>query len=184
MTLPKTFRYPVTGDGKRQQKQRKAVYSKCTNAGLLFVDRCEDTEIETIKKSFWESMNEADRDFPDSLFPYSLLVGEPTPSFSSTEKLHEISSTNGEDKKHRLPDKSTQILTAWFVSHSDHPYPTRNEKLKLSRDSGMSIVQIRNWFTNMRKRHWKPIRKGREPRSYLEIVLLKQLQTNSPSSLN
>ena len=29
-----------------------------------------------------------------------------------------------------------------------------------------------NWFTNLRKRHWDPLRKGREPRSHFDVALL------------
>lgn len=39
------------------------------------------------------------------------------------------------------------------------------------RDTGMSAVQLRNFLTNYRKRHWKPVLHGRAPRSQLELVV-------------
>lgn len=46
----------------------------------------------------------------------------------------------------------TRALRTWFASHPDHPYPTEDEKVTLSEESGMSMTQVINWFTNARRR--------------------------------
>ncbi|KXJ88965.1 hypothetical protein Micbo1qcDRAFT_150182 [Microdochium bolleyi] len=46
----------------------------------------------------------------------------------------------------------TKALRDWFVAHSDNPYPTNEEKDTLSRTTGLSLVQVVNWFANARRR--------------------------------
>ena len=41
----------------------------------------------------------------------------------------------------------------------------------LKAQTGMSSAQLRNFLTNYRKRHWKPVLHGRAPRSQLELVV-------------
>ena len=41
----------------------------------------------------------------------------------------------------------------------------------LMEQTGISAIQLRNFLTNYRKRHWKPVLNGRPPRSQLELVI-------------
>jgi hypothetical protein len=43
------------------------------------------------------------------------------------------------------------MLRQWLQDHSDHPYPSRKEKLALVKKTRLSKKQIQNWFTNARK---------------------------------
>ena len=61
---------------------------------------------------------------------------------------------------HRLHPAATKILMAWFWQNITHPYPSMKEKEVLAENSGLSNKQIRNWLTNIRKRHWTPIEEG------------------------
>lgn len=71
----------------------------------------------------------------------------------------------------------TDTLTMWFLDHQDHPYPTPEEKRELCDRTGLNSQQLRNWFTNIRKRHWIPMtRQKRPPRSLLEHVLREGAQ--------
>lgn len=74
-------------------------------------------------------------------------------------------------RRGRLPEASTRALLHWFMDHADHPYPTAAEKAELRRKTGLNNQQLRNWFTNMRKRHWKPTRAGREPQSAVDWLI-------------
>jgi len=47
---------------------------------------------------------------------------------------------------------ATNILKRWFNLHSGNPYPSEDEKLHLAKESGLTMLQISNWFTNQRKR--------------------------------
>ncbi|OMO86276.1 hypothetical protein CCACVL1_09673 [Corchorus capsularis] len=59
-------------------------------------------------------------------------------------------------KKGKLPKDARMALLQWWNNHYRWPYPTEEEKLKLSEITGLDQKQINNWFINQRKRHWKP----------------------------
>ncbi|XAR52685.1 hypothetical protein NMG60_11020877 [Bertholletia excelsa] len=59
-------------------------------------------------------------------------------------------------KKGKLPKDARMTLMDWWNSHYRWPYPTEDEKMKLSEMTGLDQKQINNWFINQRKRHWKP----------------------------
>ncbi|XVF05950.1 hypothetical protein REPUB_Repub06bG0005600 [Reevesia pubescens] len=59
-------------------------------------------------------------------------------------------------KKGKLPKDARMMLLDWWNNHYRWPYPTEEEKLKLSEITGLDQKQINNWFINQRKRHWKP----------------------------
>lgn len=60
----------------------------------------------------------------------------------------------GDIRKRRgnLPKDSVNYLRNWLDSHRFHPYPTEDEKLIMCRDTGLSNLQICNWFINARRR--------------------------------
>ena len=59
-------------------------------------------------------------------------------------------------KKGKLPKDARIALMDWWNTHHRWPYPTEEEKVKLSEITGLDQKQINNWFINQRKRHWKP----------------------------
>ncbi|OWM72429.1 hypothetical protein CDL15_Pgr018314 [Punica granatum] len=59
-------------------------------------------------------------------------------------------------KNGKLPKDARAALLEWWNTHYRWPYPTEEEKLKLSESTGLDQKQINNWFINQRKRHWKP----------------------------
>lgn len=48
--------------------------------------------------------------------------------------------------------RKTQSLRNWYASHFDHPYPSEEEKIALSKESGLTKSQVVNWFLNARRR--------------------------------
>lgn len=80
----------------------------------------------------------------------------------------------GKDDEKQI--ENTEILKTWFFEHVENPYPSPEQKKMLRGLTGLTSTQIRNWFTNFRKRHWNPIRAGREPKSYVDFILYKRLQ--------
>ncbi|CAK4193175.1 unnamed protein product [Aphanomyces euteiches] len=73
----------------------------------------------------------------------------------------EDSAPTNEDRKPRreLPPATVQILKNWMLSpeHVKHPYPTDDDKKMLLEKTGINMKQLTNWFTNARKRIWKPM---------------------------
>jgi hypothetical protein len=52
----------------------------------------------------------------------------------------------------RFPRAAVKILKDWMIEHSDHPYPTDEEKEVLGQETGLSTGQISNWMANTRRR--------------------------------
>ncbi|CAN0334336.1 unnamed protein product, partial [Hapterophycus canaliculatus] len=70
----------------------------------------------------------------------------------------------------RYDEETTSILTEWFLSHKRWPYPAAKEKNALAEMTNLTTLQISNWFTNKRKRHWTPVikKRTRSPRDFFE----------------
>lgn len=54
--------------------------------------------------------------------------------------------------KNKLPPKAIKILTDWYESHMDHPYPTAKEKKDLAEECEIPTKQVAIWFNNKRSR--------------------------------
>lgn len=61
--------------------------------------------------------------------------------------------------RRELPPHTVAILKGWMLSpeHVKHPYPTDEDKQMLLQKTGINMKQLTNWFTNARKRIWKPM---------------------------
>ncbi|KAL5850937.1 hypothetical protein ACOSQ4_008950 [Xanthoceras sorbifolium] len=80
-------------------------------------------------------------------------------------------------KKGKLPKDARMALLDWWNSHYRWPYPTEEEKGKLSEETGLDQRQINNWFINQRKRHWKPS-------ADMRFALMEGITTTSSSIAN
>ena len=52
-------------------------------------------------------------------------------------------------KRGKLPKETTDYLKAWLHRHSDHPYPSEEEKKQLCHATGLSMSQVSNWMINV-----------------------------------
>lgn len=69
-----------------------------------------------------------------------------------TEFLMSAQEDKSQSKRKVHDQKSVDILTAWLTHHSHHPYPSPDEKIQLSCDTGLSEKQVDTWFANARRR--------------------------------
>lgn len=68
--------------------------------------------------------------------------------------------TNGkknQKKRGIFPKVATNILRAWLFQHLTHPYPSEDQKKQLAQDTGLTILQVNNWFINARRRIVQPM---------------------------
>lgn len=52
-------------------------------------------------------------------------------------------------KRGKLPKPVTDFLKDWLHRHSDHPYPSEEEKKQLCHATGLSMSQVSNWMINV-----------------------------------
>lgn len=53
---------------------------------------------------------------------------------------------------HYLPREAVRMMKEWFRANSHHPYPTIEEKERICEQTGLSFIQVGNWFANQRKK--------------------------------
>jgi len=70
-------------------------------------------------------------------------------------------SGKGGKSRRELPAGAVATLKAWLLSpeHFTHPYPTPQDQVLLMQQTGIDKKQLKNWFTNARRRIWKPMLK-------------------------
>jgi hypothetical protein len=63
--------------------------------------------------------------------------------------------------RRELPAGAVATLKTWLLSpeHFTHPYPTPQDQSMLMNKTGIDKKQLKNWFTNARRRIWKPMLK-------------------------
>ena len=77
-------------------------------------------------------------------------------------ELGDGSGGKGRNKSRReLPNGAVETLKAWLLApeHFTHPYPTPQDQAMLMQKTGIDKKQLKNWFTNARRRIWKPMLK-------------------------
>ncbi|XP_025830187.1 homeobox protein homothorax isoform X3 [Agrilus planipennis] len=94
----------------------------------------------------------------------SVFLGSPgdasNTSVGSGEGTEEDDDTNGkknQKKRGIFPKVATNILRAWLFQHLTHPYPSEDQKKQLAQDTGLTILQVNNWFINARRRIVQPM---------------------------
>ncbi|CCH60177.1 hypothetical protein TBLA_0C03740 [Henningerozyma blattae CBS 6284] len=72
-----------------------------------------------------------------------------------TEKNHSLKKSKLNymvSKRSNLPKETVQILNDWLLNHLRNPYPTPKEKSELLVLTGLTKIQLSNWFINVRRR--------------------------------
>ena len=87
--------------------------------------------------------------------------------------------------------KSKKPLKDWLRKHLTSPYPSDAEKLHLANKTGLTVLQVHNWFINARRRKFKSLidesKQGSEPKNELveeqfESEAKSSMKTNKPFS--
>ncbi|XP_029062253.1 homeobox protein Meis3 isoform X5 [Monodon monoceros] len=77
---------------------------------------------------------------------------------SSGGEDEELDHERRQNKKRGIfPKVATNIMRAWLFQHLSHPYPSEEQKKQLSQDTGLTILQVNNWFINARRRIVQPM---------------------------
>uniref|UniRef100_A0AC35GDY2 Homeobox domain-containing protein n=1 Tax=Panagrolaimus sp. PS1159 TaxID=55785 RepID=A0AC35GDY2_9BILA len=92
------------------------------------------------------------------LSSHQTLKSQLSPSGSDTSFKGYNDYENFQPQQHRqykvhVNRESAKPLQDWMNAHITDPYPTRSDVKQLSMQTGFTFKQIRNWFTNNRRRY-------------------------------
>ena len=81
----------------------------------------------------------------------------PNASVGSGDGFTDDDDAKNGKKRGIFPKVATNILRAWLFQHLTHPYPSEEQKKQLAQDTGLTILQVNNWFINARRRIVQPL---------------------------
>ncbi|XP_029965614.1 homeobox protein Meis1-like [Salarias fasciatus] len=131
-----------------------------------------NTSLSDQNSSSWRDMDDDGHSTPSLGTPGPSSGGHVFPGGDSTSELGDGLDNNlaspatgdedDQDKKRQkkrgiFPKVATNIMRAWLFQHLTHPYPSEEQKKQLAQDTGLTILQVNNWFINARRRIVQPM---------------------------
>lgn len=106
-----------------------------------------------------------------------------TSNFNTTAAKNKANANNNKGRNHQkkrgiFPKQATNIMRAWLFQNLQHPYPTEEQKKQLASQTGLTILQVNNWFINARRRIVQPMI-DQQNRQHLAA----QMQYGDPTAL-
>ncbi|XP_057315770.1 homeobox protein Meis1-like [Hydractinia symbiolongicarpus] len=139
------------------------------------------TAISSNHHSESSSCTQLDSGPPSGASSDNMPESENDPIFKDEED-EKVKTKTGVKKRGIFPKMATNIMKAWLFQHLTHPYPSEEQKRGLANETGLTILQVNNWFINARRRIVQPMidasnRAGKSP----VVTVYKRKRKNSGS---
>ncbi|KAJ5772604.1 hypothetical protein N7520_003133 [Penicillium odoratum] len=85
------------------------------------------------------------------------LHGLPEHTEDSEQALPSAETIEERKESKRFVRKGARVLREWFYQNQECPYPTEDQKIQFSRETGFSEKRITTWFANARRRQKQKI---------------------------
>jgi hypothetical protein len=144
---PKNFRPPFSPDSSNDHKNSTHSMPSLLDASLEFFNQHNNQA----------NTNSSNNSLPHLQSPGIKRKREPVESAENIAEssLDYLSSSSARGNS-RLSANSVHHLRRWFTEHINNPYPNNDQKNKLCAETGLSLGQVNNFFTNARARFWQP----------------------------
>jgi hypothetical protein len=117
--------------------------------------------------SFWEYPLEGIMNNTNNSIAYT-NVTQSAPYFTTTShrplvngpKSSVLNIRRPKKRRKKLSKSAVAVLEEWVHSHLGNPYPSAHDKGHLANSSGLTKIQVSNWFANFRKRQLSSIPHG------------------------
>lgn len=111
------------------------------------------------------------------------MIGKVSPGSENISHCdQETKDTKVTQKKRGIfPKSATNIMKAWLFQHLTHPYPSEDQKRALAQDTGLTILQVNNWFINARRRIVQPMIDASNRTGKAPVVTVFKSRRRKPS---
>ena len=80
------------------------------------------------------------------------LTNRVTASLELLKMSIPVPSNSNKPRSRQLNARAIAIMTSWYESHIDNPYPSDEEKMILAERGNLTMSQVKAWFANKRNR--------------------------------
>ena len=139
----------------------------------LLPDKFLQQNIEDLRQHLFISYNKMMQNVANLVQNPPIRPNTTTVTLSSDPKLEENRPRQKlKPGKTKFPKKARQVLESWYKNHSEDPFPSYSEKVRLAEEGGITVKQVKCWFINVRRKWKQELNDDEDFRAQIEKRLL------------